>query len=208
MPPKGRGKRNSLGKKRKAEKEVEEDEEYEDDNLDIHEKDGFVVDDISPDEEEAVAARPVKEGRRKRRRKHREDSPELAEGDLQLLEDEGIHVKRKKKKLKKLRKKYVSDDENDDLLDELRDLEDDNPDTGAHVEEKSQKSTAIDYEDDMDDFIVDGGRSKRRRSAARKGKVSSDAVRASRSLFGDADDIFNYRPSTEPLRNTLQRRRG
>jgi len=191
MPPsKGRGKRsNSLGKKRKPQKHVEDEEDEE-------------------EEEDDVSTKATKKGKRKRRRKYREDSPELADGDLQLLEDQGIHVKRKKKKLRKLRKKYASDDEKDDLLDELRDLEDDNPVSSADIVDKPRKNVAIDYDDDMDDFIVDGGRSKRRRRAQRKGQVSTDAVRASRSLFGDADDMLNYKPSSEPLRDLLSRRRG
>lgn len=184
----------------------EEDEENED--LDAYEKDEFIVgddeelnDDDDDDDLEDVldAVSNRKKGKRKRR-KYREDSPELAEGDLQLLEDQGLHVTRKKK-LKKLRK---GADDDDDIHDELRNLMDDesDPDEDRHGDRGGADDANFDYDDDMDDFIDDGGRGKRRRAAERKGLVTSDAVRAGRSIFGDAEDMLHYKPGTGPLKSS------
>ncbi len=55
----------------------------------------------------------------------------------------------------------------------------------------------FDYDDDLDDFIDDGGRGRRRRMAERKGLVSSEAVRAARSIFGDAEEMMQYKTTTQ-----------
>lgn len=141
----------------------EEDEDAED--IDAYEKDEFIVgddDDLSGDDDDdadldaelyADAAQQRKKGQRKRR-KYREDSPELAESELQLLEDQGAHVTRKKQ-LKILRK---GADDDDDIHDELRNLMDDytDPDEVRDVNPRRTPDNDFDYDDDMDYFIDDG----------------------------------------------------
>lgn len=176
------------------------DSSEEEEDIDEYEKDEFLVlDDEEVDEHDPEEPMPSgisrkrKDTKRKRRSSH-EDSPELAEGDLQMLEEKGIHVNRKKR-LRRLRK-GASDDE--DFEDELRRLDDDYDDNEERDRDRRRVDDMnFDYEDEMDDFIDDGGRGRRRRAAERKGLVSSEAVRAARSLFGDADDMDHYRGNSE-----------
>eukprot|EP00171_Calliarthron_tuberculosum_P007308 IDg7308t1 len=145
------------------------------------------VDDEAEREEDDT---PPQDGKRRRR----SYSHELAEGDLQLLEEKGLHVNRKKK-LRRLVKGAADDEDYDD---EIRGLEDDYDDFDERDRDRRRvDDDNIDYDDDMDDFIDDGGRSRRRRAAERKGLVSSEAVRAARSIFGDAEDMVHYKGSTE-----------
>lgn len=177
-----------------SEEDDDEDQEYENDGFivqDDAEEDGNDDDDDDFDAEPGSGISRKKKSKRKRRRKYREDSPELADGDLLLLEDTGLHVNRKKK-LRRL-KKGASDDEGEEIADELRNLADDYDD--EYDDSRRNDDRDIDYDDEMDDFIDDGGRGKRRRAAERKGMVSSDAMRQARSIFGDADEMQNYRPS-------------
>lgn len=174
---------------------------------DKYEKDDFLVDDeeeedgegnISPprptfhdDDEEAHR---LKKKKKKKRRHH--DDPDLAEGDILLLEERGIRGIRKKR-LKRLRK-GASDEERDDEIDEdFRDLSRDDEED-RYEERRRRAEEPVDYDDDMDDFIDDGGRSNRRRRSG-PGFVSSEVVRTARSIFGDIDEISHYQGTSKPL---------
>lgn len=172
------------------------DSSEEEEDEDNYEKDDFLVDDYDDDLDDDEEIRPVRDyddGRKKKKKKkkrYREDSPELAEGDLQLLEERGVRVERKK--LKRLRK-GASDEEDNPDMDGLGDDDDD-----AQFEERRRRvDEPVDYDDDMDDFIDDGGRQRRRRAAEREGLVSSEAVRQARSIFGDVDEITKYKGLTK-----------
>ncbi|KAI0565514.1 SH2 [Gracilaria domingensis] len=175
-----------------------EDSSEEEDDEDNYEKDDFIVDedDIGDDDDLAApvprlsdsAFNEVRRKKKKKRRRHREDSPELAEGDLQLLEEGGVRIDRRKK-LKRLRK-GASDEEENAFADDVRDFVDDDEDN--YEDRRRAADEPVDYDDDMDDFIDDGGR-KKKKTAEREGLVSSEAVRHARSIFGDAEEMTQYR---------------
>lgn len=179
-----------------------EDSSEEDEDEDNFEEDDFIVDDDGDDMADDDDIGPplpsnddmpeiARQKKKKKRRRYREDSPELAEGDLQLLEDEGVRVDRKKK-LKRLRKGASDEEDNAPLDDDVRDLAGDEDDD-RFAERRREADQPVDYDDDMDDFIDDGGRGRRRRAAEREGLVSSEAVRQARSIFGDIDEVTQYR---------------
>lgn len=167
--------------------EEEDEDKYEAD-------DGFIVDDVDDAPEDAFPQRGDDDGgevtkkRKKKKRRYREDSPELAEGDLQLLEEGGYRVDRKHK-LKRL-KKGASDEEDNALFDDA--LVEDDEEEDRFKERRRRADEPVDYDDEMDDFIDDGGRGRRRRAAAKEGLVSSEAVRQARSIFGDVGDVTDY----------------
>ncbi|CAN8076025.1 unnamed protein product [Agarophyton chilense] len=177
-----------------------EDSSEEEEDEDNYEKDDFIVDDEGDDigDEDDIAPpvplldardfNDVRRKKKKKRRRHREDSPELAEGDLQLLEEEGVRIDRRKK-LKRLRK-GASDEEENAFADDVRDFVDDDEDN--YDDRRRAADEPVDYDDDMDDFIDDGGR-KRKKTAEREGLVSSEAVRHARSIFGDAEEMTQYK---------------
>lgn len=187
------------------EAEQEQEDKFEDSSLededeeDRFEKDDFLVDDEYEEDEDDVP--PLRRTRgndeddvtdkrkKKKRRRYREDSPELAEGDLQLLEEKGVRIE--KKRLKRLRKR-ASDEEDNADLDDLRELAEEEDDD-RYEERRRRADEPVDYDDDMDDFIDDGGRGRRRRAAEREGLVSSEAVRQARNIFGDVEDMTQYR---------------
>lgn len=170
-----------------------DDSSEEEEDEDNFEQDDFIVDEADEDDDEPPIMRPFADGqaaarkKKKKRRRYREDSPELAEGDLQLLEEKGVRIDRRKK-LKRLRKGAVDDEDN---LDDVRDLADD--DDEDQYGERNRADEPVDYDDEMGDFIDDGGRGRRRRAAERDGLVSSEAVRQARSIFGDVEEITQYR---------------
>lgn len=188
------------------------DSSEEEDDQDNYEKDDFIVseEEVLSDEDRDLDSdkegpgdilRQRKKDKRKRR-KYRDDSPELADGDIQLLEEGGVHVNRKKK-LRRLRK-GASDDEQDDIADELRDLNNDYDDEEEQRHRVRDDDRDFDFEDEMDDFIDDGGRGRRRRAAERKGLVSSAAVRDARTIFGDNEDILHYKSSGQYFQEGAQ----
>eukprot|EP00178_Gracilaria_changii_P025661 TRINITY_DN78_c0_g1_i3.p1 TRINITY_DN78_c0_g1~~TRINITY_DN78_c0_g1_i3.p1 ORF type:complete len:1944 (+),score=292.56 TRINITY_DN78_c0_g1_i3:324-6155(+) len=183
-----------------AEQQKFEDSSEEEEDEDNYEKDDFIVDDegddIGDDDDLAApvphlddsAFRDERRKKKKKRRRHREDSPELAEGDLQLLEEGGVRIDRRKK-LKRLRK-GASDEEENAFADDVRDFVDDDEDN--YEDRRRAADEPVDYDDDMDDFIDDGGR-KKKKTAEREGLVSSEAVRHARSIFGDAEEMTQYK---------------
>lgn len=183
---------NPQEEEEKFEDSSEEDEEEDEDK---YEQDDFIVQDdddddgSAPEPEPEQDEEPMRKKKKKKKRRYREDSPELAEGDLQLLEDEGVRIDRRPK-LRRLRK-GASDEEAEELDDDMRDLAQDDDD---RIEERRRRADdPVDYDDDMGDFIDDSGRSRRRRASEREGLVSSEAVRQARSIFGDVDEMTEYK---------------
>lgn len=178
-----------------------EDSSEEDEDEDKFEEDDFIVnddpDDIGDDDDMGPPLPRLREvdedakrKKKKKRRRYREDSQELAEGDLQLLEEGGVRIG--KKKLKRLRKGASDDEDNARLSDDVAGLADEDEEEDRYLENRRRADAPVDFDDDMDDFIDDGGRSRRRRAAEREGLVSSDAVRQARSIFGDVDEMDHY----------------
>lgn len=181
-------------------------EEDEDEDQDKYEQDDFLVDDDDEDagEEDAPAPRrtyddedePSHLTKKKKKKKRRHyDDPDLAEGDLLLLEEGGVRGIRKKR-LKRLRK-GASDEERDEVDEEIRDLARDE-DEERFEETRRRAEEPVDYDEDSDDFIDDGGRASRRRRSG-PGYVSSEVVRTARSIFGDIDEISQYKGSAKPM---------
>eukprot|EP00177_Eucheuma_denticulatum_P005646 GFKZ01010281.1.p1 GENE.GFKZ01010281.1~~GFKZ01010281.1.p1 ORF type:complete len:1889 (+),score=337.09 GFKZ01010281.1:227-5893(+) len=182
-----------------------DDSSEEDEDQDQFEEDDFVVgDDDDEDDAEAMPRRAPpppavdeedhdeiaeKKKKKKKKRKYHYDDDELADGDIQLLEEGGVRVE--KKKLKRLRR-GTSDDEDNGDLDGLRELDEDEEEEDRYEDRRRGADDPVDYDED-DDFIDDGGRQKRRRAAEREGLVSSEAVRQARSIFGDVEDMTGYR---------------
>ncbi|PXF48492.1 Transcription elongation factor SPT6-like [Gracilariopsis chorda] len=192
-----------------------EDSSEEEEDEDNYEKDDFIIDDAEDGEGDDLAAPiprlnnaafdEVKRKKKKKRRRYREDSPELAEGDLQLLEEEGVRIDRRKK-LKRLRKS-AADEEDLAFNDDARDFVDDDEDEEEQYRARRRAADEpVDYDDDMDDFIDDGGR-KKKATAEREGLVSSEAVRHARSIFGDAEEMTQYK-GAHKLFKAGQRRDG
>lgn len=195
--------RKQKRKKPKFQDSSDEDDE-DDDGEDEFEKDGFIVDEDEEDDADEDGAGEdagVDDGeidsirkKKKRHRRHRDyddDSDELAEGDLELLEEHG-HVPKRTRKRHRLKRATGDDDDDDDnFRSQLELLGDD--EQGGEDEEDPDGREAVDEDvddfDEFDDFIDDGGRSKRRRRQRKTGAVSSDAVRAARSVFGDYEEI-------------------
>ena len=175
------------------EKFVDSSDEDEDEEDKYEEDDGFIVDDVDDDDDAGLDAdakdadiKPRK--KKKKKRRYREDSPELAEGDLQLLEEGGVRLNRRPK-LKRL-KKGASDEEDNARFDD-DDINDYDEEEDRFNERRRRADEPVNYDDDMDDFIDDGGRSRRRRFA-KEGRVSSQAVQQARNIFGDAEDVAEY----------------
>ena len=186
----------------------EEEDEFEDssaeesDDEDKFEEDDFIVDDVG-DADDAGPLPPmrrdddaddleeIRKKKKKKKRRRYDDSHELAEGDLELLEEKGVRIDRKKK-LRRLRKGAADEDDNFGLDDEVRGLADIEEEDDLY-ERRRQPEEPVDYDDEMDDFIDDGGRRRRRRAAERDGLVSSEAVRQARSIFGDVEEMTQYR---------------
>lgn len=180
-----------------------DDSSEEEEDQDNFEEDDFIVDDVGDGEEDGgvgpLLVRSDDDGddlielkkKKKKKRRRYDDSHELAEGDLELLEEKGVRIDRKKK-LRRLRKGASDEEDNVELDDDVRDLADIDDDD-LYNERRRQADEPLDYDDELDDFIDDGGRRRRRRAAERDGLVSSEAVRQARSIFGDVEEMTQYR---------------
>jgi transcriptional accessory protein Tex/SPT6 len=198
---KGKKKKAKKEKKPKFEDSSEEEDEDDEDDQDEFENDGFIVDgdDGSGDEEEedegdasghAVPSAPARKKKEKRARRDRsddDDEDELAEGDLLLLEEQGL--KMPNKKLRRLRKAAADDADDDDTFrNELHNLANDDDDEGSDFRARDAVDEDVDDVDELEDFIDDGRRGRRQRKN-KTGAANSEAVRAARNVFGDFEDI-------------------
>mmetsp|Transcript_13013 Transcript_13013/g.40065 ORF Transcript_13013/g.40065 Transcript_13013/m.40065 type:complete len:1752 (+) Transcript_13013:53-5308(+) len=151
--------------------------EEDEDQPNEYEADDFLVNDDEEGEDDDERARERKL-KKKKRRAHTE--PEFEEGDLQLLEEAGVKVK-KRGKLRRL--KRHSDDE----------AEEEDIEVDEEEERRPGPDEDIDYdrddEDAMENFIEDddGDRRKRRGGAG----MNSAAIDEAHRIFGDQFEVEN-----------------
>ncbi|KAJ8903812.1 hypothetical protein NDN08_000345 [Rhodosorus marinus] len=164
-------------------KDSEDFDSSEDDDVpNEYEQDDFLVGDEEAggeeNEDEDDEARSIK--KKKKKRKRGREEIEMEEGDLDLLEEAGVKVK-KKGKLRRL-ERDASEDESDR---EVRNQ-------GKEDSRRRGPDEDIDYDDDegdeMDNFIEDDEGDRRRRKGGAD-EVHTAALEDAREIFGDQKDV-------------------